>query len=533
MTSKLITFRNLVAAGMLCLVTASCSDEGDADNRLPDGVYPMTFTAAVDGLTATRATTDNNSQWAGNEAVNIQVGRDSKTYTAASNGALTCTGGFYWQNKNSVNVTAWYPVNFCLDNITKQDEGTNYAQLDFLYSPSKEVSFNTTASLNFEHRMAKVTVTLQAGGGLADSDLNGATVKFYGYTTATVDCAAGTITSPDKNGWITPNQSGSSYSALLIPQSPFPGGEKFISVTIGSDIYYYIPQSGDADTEAGKAYNYTITVHKSGIVVSAEGWQSMGEVTGTNDTNPSYTITLTADNLTDINFTNTTKGAATGSNQPFQYAFDATENPVLTFKTGSGYEVTGVQIAGIVTDKFECIYENDTYTYQYTLSDVHSDVRIDVATVSYTQPTTPQVGDYLYTDATFSHETLFLKTCAGVFYTDSKVVALDDAGKLSTENGLRVDEVKSIASSYRLKVKNKSWYAPSTGDCGTFYTAYNSYSSVIRASLERVGGSVPGEIWTTNTWNLVLYSYNCQTGNTSGTSDTRIHDIRSFLNYSN
>lgn len=130
--------RNLAVAGFVCLLAASCSDLTDDDGTtLPDGKYPMTFTASVDGLTATRATTDNSSQWAGGEEVNIQVGSDSKTYTAASNGTLTCADGFYWQDKNSVNVTAWYPVNFSLTNIADQSQSDNYAKLDFLYSPQK------------------------------------------------------------------------------------------------------------------------------------------------------------------------------------------------------------------------------------------------------------------------------------------------------------------------------------------------------------------------------------------------------------
>jgi hypothetical protein len=519
----------LLMAAIAGLCT-SCSDITDSrgDTSLPDGKYPMTFTAAVDGLAATRATTDNNSWWTGNEAVNIQVGSESKTYTAASNGALTCTDGFYWGDKNSVNVTAWYPVDFSLANITDQSQSDNYAKLDFLYSSPKEVSFNTTASLNFEHRMAKATATLQAGSGLANSDLSGATVKFYGYTTATVDCAAGTIADPSNNGWITAYKSGSSYSALLIPQSPFPGGEKFISVTIGSNTYYYIPQSGDADTEAGKAYNYTITVHKSGIVVSADGWQSIGEVTGTNDTNPSYTITLTANNLTDINFTNTTKGAATGSSTPFQYAFDTTENPVLTFKTGSGYEVTGVQIAGIATNSFA--FDGTSSTFQYTLSDVHSDVRIDVATVSYTQPDAPQAGDYLYADATFSHEALFLKPCAGVFYSASRVVALHSAGTSYWRSSYNNDGMNNLINAYQPKVKNKNWYLPEKDRCSELYNANHSDGKVA-AAIAKAGGTYPGQIWTSEGNRDSWHGWANPSTGENGSINEATFNVRAFLNY--
>lgn len=535
MMNKLVTFRHLAVAGFACLLATSCSDVTDDDTTLPDGKYPMTFTAAVDELTTTRATTDNNSRWTGGEQVNIQVNNTSKTYTATSDGALTSTDGFYWQDKNSINVKAWYPVNFNLANITRQNDGNNYAQLDFLYAPQSSVPFNTTASLTFGHRMAKVSATLKAGSGLTDSELNGATVKFYGYTTATVDCAAGTITGLAANGWITAyHPSGNSYAALVIPQQM--QHQKFIRVTVGTGDaardYFYTPTGeDDANLKAGNQYAYTITVHKNGMVVSADGWESMGDVTGTDDTDPSYTITVTAQNLTDVGITNTTTGTGESGSALFQYAFDATENPVLSFKTGSGYEVASVRIEGRVKNSFE--FDGTDGTYRYTLSDVRSDVRITVATVAYTQPTAPQTGDYLYADGTFSRETLFLKTCAGVFYSNKKVVALHDAGRLTSVNAgiVKDGSLRRMVSGYTPKVKDKSWYAPSGDDCGGFYNAYQSSSAVIAASLEKAGGSVPGQIWTTDVWNdnYQLW-YNCSTGE-SQNHNNMTNAVRSFLNY--
>lgn len=52
----------LCFACMAALTAASCTDDTDDGSRLPDGACPMTFTASVDGLTATRATTDNNGK---------------------------------------------------------------------------------------------------------------------------------------------------------------------------------------------------------------------------------------------------------------------------------------------------------------------------------------------------------------------------------------------------------------------------------------------------------------------------------------
>lgn len=428
----------------LATALCGCSGEITDGNTLPDGKYPMTFTAQVDGLTMSRATTDNSSRWTGNEQVNIQVNNTSKTYTAASDGTLTSTDGFYWQDKNSINVKAWYPVNFNLDNITRQNENENYAQLDFLYAPQSSVSFNTTASLNFGHRMTKVTATLKAGGGLTDSDLQNAEVKFYGYTSATVDCAAGTITSPNSNDWITAHPSGSSYSALLIPQSPFPVGEKFISVAISGNTYYYTPSGGDADTEAGKAYNYTITVHKSGMIVSADGWESMSNVTGTNDAEP-YTIAVTGEGISDIAISNTA-GASGGK---FSYPLDATDNPVLTFKVAEGKGVTAVELAGRC--KYEQTFDATQRQFTFALSDISSSVGIHLVTKD---TESPQVGYLVCEDKTFSQN--LINPAAGIVYKiDGKnvyVVALKSGGYISGRG-----DYGGAVSNHKPAIEGCSW----------------------------------------------------------------------------
>ena len=58
------------------LLFSSCAP--GEESGLSDGKYPMTFTAQVDGLTATRATSDNS--WAGGEEVAIQIGGEVKKY---------------------------------------------------------------------------------------------------------------------------------------------------------------------------------------------------------------------------------------------------------------------------------------------------------------------------------------------------------------------------------------------------------------------------------------------------------------------
>lgn len=258
--NKLIPFRHLAIAFFSCLLAVSCSTDDDTA-ALPDGKYPMTFTAQVDGLTATRATSDNS--WTGNEEVAIQIGDEIKKYTAVSGGNLTVASGdpFYWQSTNDITVNAWYPYNDTkpaaadLKVKADQSDNTNYQASDYLETENATVTF-ANPTLAFKHRTAKVIVTLQAGEGL--TDVISATVKFLNQTQVE---GGGTEVVP--NATVTLG----AYTALLIPKRI--QHQQFIKVTIGmnSDArdYYYTPT--DVNLEAGKQYSYTITVKKEGLVV--------------------------------------------------------------------------------------------------------------------------------------------------------------------------------------------------------------------------------------------------------------------------
>lgn len=264
--NKLIPFRHLAMAFFSCLLAASCSDLTDDATTLPEGKYPMTFTAQVDGLTVSRATSDNS--WAGNEEVAIQIGNgEVKKYTAASDGNLTVASGgtpFYWQNTNNITVNAWYPYSEAkpaadaLIVKANQSEDNNYQASDYLETDATDVAFNNPVALTFKHRTAKVIVTLQKVEGV--TDVSGATVKFLNQMQ--VDGGGTEVIS-------NTNVTQDAYTALLIPKRI--QNKQFIQVTIGTSDdardYYYTPT--DINLEAGKQYSYTITLKKEVLTVSA------------------------------------------------------------------------------------------------------------------------------------------------------------------------------------------------------------------------------------------------------------------------
>ncbi len=291
MVNKLITFRNLVAAGILCLVAVSCTEDADTDNHLPAGKYPMTFTAAVEGLTATRATTDNS--WTGNEVVAIQIG-EVKKYIAASDGSLTVESNkepFYWTNQ-TMNVSAWYSSSSYLDtkqpttfSVQENQSNGGYQTSDFLYSAPQNITFQNDGSspkLTFKHLPAKVVVNLKYGEGVTEQEVSGAIVSFVNQATisgtiAEADGTVAQVTSGNTtivSNTLTSAASGyqKSVQALLVPQQM--KDKQFIKVTIGTGAaardYFYTPTGADdANLEAGKAYTYTITVKKDGLGIES------------------------------------------------------------------------------------------------------------------------------------------------------------------------------------------------------------------------------------------------------------------------
>ena len=246
---------SLFAFSMLaCFVFLfSCKDDEKKGDILPDGQYPLVLTTAIDGQvsTNTKATVDNT--WNGGELVQVSIdGAAAVPFTAAADGTLTPVSPVYWQASNqSISVRGWYPDNWTMQ--ADQSTGAGYQAADFIFAPEIVIPYanRNTTPLTFFHKTAKVTVVLA-------SELTGATVEFYGYTTGTADTGTGILSGSD-NGWIAPLVGvGNSCKALLIPQNM--AGEKFIKITHGGKDYFYIPSILEADLLAGKSYVYRIAI---------------------------------------------------------------------------------------------------------------------------------------------------------------------------------------------------------------------------------------------------------------------------------
>ena len=293
---------SLCMACLTGIMAAGCTEETDSDKRLPDGKYPMTFTAAVDGLTVTRTTTENS--WEGGEEVAVQIGNTVKKYiVSADKKTLSSSDPFYWEKSDeSKNVTAWHyghgsiasgginanavPTSWSVKENQNEEEG--YQKSDFLYAAPKSIKFSDTdKSLAFTHQTARVVINIKkAEAATETSSITKVTIGYdnnlalsgtysvptEGKATGTWDISGGTM------GTITPKDitaSGSSdilktYAALVIPQNM--SEQKFIAVSLrDGNTYYYTPQGTDADLKSGTQYTYNITVKHDRLEVVTAG----------------------------------------------------------------------------------------------------------------------------------------------------------------------------------------------------------------------------------------------------------------------
>lgn len=421
--------KSILCAFLLpALLFCACTDGDEPD--LPDGKYPMTFTAQVDGLTATRATTtDDKTSWEASDPVAISMdgGISYKKYkiSEASSGTMIPDGEantFYW-SKTKETLAAWYPVSCIIGSntgggeVSITDQHSGFGTLEnILHAPAKEYTYSSGGGVafSFRHALAKVKVTLKKGDGIEESDLSNATVTFTGYTAGALGYG-GMTGSNGSNSDITPKtetvNGASTYTTLVIPQQM--QGEKFIKITVGAgnaarDYFYTPANSTDANLEAGKQYNYIITVKKTGLQVESVTASWNDSATDGNAEAATFKIHLATfsapENTSGYKVTDANGSPLTASDNIYTTSSSAINISLSANENYTLKKFLTKVTAGICKQKVA--YTADTRTYTYTFYDIHSDLWLDgiqaEAVAVSSLPTAAKVGDYFYADGTWS-----------------------------------------------------------------------------------------------------------------------------------
>lgn len=251
------------------LLLGSCENEQITDmekqgTELPEGKYPLTFTASVKTSGPATRVSENQSgesQWDGNEIVKVKIGGDTKDYQIGENGCLTSTQPFYWNSTTETKlVTAWYPSTLAFDKQVKdQSSSEKYMACDVLKTDQTSISYsNPSKELTFKHQMAKVIIhLLQSDGTTPMTDATSVEILCSNNFTY----SEGSFTNSNNTfDYVSPfrQTNNSDYKAMIVPQNM--AGQKFIKVVYDGNTYYWTPQNNEANLNSGNTYTYNITV---------------------------------------------------------------------------------------------------------------------------------------------------------------------------------------------------------------------------------------------------------------------------------
>ena len=266
---------------------ASCSGDDMTDNpiveTLPEGMYPLTFTATQGEVMATPQTrvTDyddtadgtHKSKWDGGDQIKVKVSDNTgntmgtTTCTLDENGNITAYNPqLYWQTTGNYTINAWY------SNITGRNTTSTTVSLDnqssglaYVLKADQLTNKNYKSgniALTFKHQLAKVRVKVVKG--TYTGNLNVTAVSVKGYTSCTV--TNGTVSSPSGSlGTIKMKQNGEYWEANLVPGTEALGKE----ITINADNKTTTCTLTSAVTlTAAQMYTCTVTVDKKVVNIS-------------------------------------------------------------------------------------------------------------------------------------------------------------------------------------------------------------------------------------------------------------------------
>lgn len=290
----------LSAVTLICGVLTSCNSEYEGAMPLPNGKYPLQLTAE---MTQPQTRSGGKDTWTGGEEIGVMLEGmlGYKTYVMDASGNAVpkdAENTIYWKSTAEKRITACTP-NPMESRVDISDQSNGYAAFDVMYA-SAMGRYDQAVNLRFNHRMAKVEVTLAASEGISEEDIEGATVTLLGDSEAYF--SGGMVGTADQSdGEIKPyhNTETKRYEAVLVPQVMT--GKPLIRIGIGTSVFTYTPDTDAAgNLKAGKRYAYNITVKASGIdvqTVNCSTWYKNDEYGDVNVVSKKIKQIFTADEL--------------------------------------------------------------------------------------------------------------------------------------------------------------------------------------------------------------------------------------------
>ena len=287
---------------MLGMLTACSAD----DEQTTEGRVPIILTASTLTVTETRAaagTALNNGYLEAEQAVKVCVRPTGSTsawaeyiYTSGASGVLNppTTPPFYPLDGSHVDIAAFSPSSagetFTIHSDQTSQEGFLASDLVFASVTNQEKS-TTAVPLQFEHKMAKVVVDVQAGAGV--STIEEVTLHkvlpsvAFNQATGVVSSATGTETTVTL---VKGNETSKIAGAAAIPAQAIDGELLTIKTNIGTATY----SVNSKVFTAGRVYRLNIGVTRAAVNTTTEitEWTEGGIVNYHSTGSPFLTFTV-------------------------------------------------------------------------------------------------------------------------------------------------------------------------------------------------------------------------------------------------
>ena len=324
---KQIRNYSLLASAMLTFAFTACNNN-EIETIPYEGPVPVQVTAGIDGA-MTRA---YDAAWEKGDAIGISCSSadnvtnytNMKYVTASGDGTFThykddsedLVGGIFFQGTSQVTFSAYYPFaetegskpgadGKISGNTGSQTTSAVQNKIDYLYTSgltttyaNPNISFSTDDT-KFKHKMTRLKLVLEtsADAGFSADDVKGGTYALGGLkhkgTFNAIDGTAEVISDAEAiSGWAVSSncpepvyaRNQLTYTMILYPQTvsgalPFTAIISKQNYTNTADIKFT-----DNKLLPGTSYTFTITIKKTGLVVSSctiEGWGA--EQTGGGD----------------------------------------------------------------------------------------------------------------------------------------------------------------------------------------------------------------------------------------------------------
>lgn len=330
-----------IACVMLAALTSCSNDKVLSEATPKDRIDVSTAFGGVKTKAVSNDDELQNTSFVANELINVYLKEHGdrnlannfepkyvfeKSGTTLDNGANmqihNSPHAYYPLSGNAVDAYAFYPAiqedeNYnILDGmsaktftvLTNQANAENYRKCDLMFGSNKyyvdggivkeyeDASFTGTSKadnpvkLIFKHKLSKIIVKIQPGGGLIADNLTDATITMFGpkpdvkITTSSTGITLGDAegTAPT-GGYNLGTYDANGNAAIVIPQTI--EADNFITIQLssenGSKKYTY-KLSSQTTFETGKSYTYTLKLTSGGLDVTTQigNWT---EGTGVND----------------------------------------------------------------------------------------------------------------------------------------------------------------------------------------------------------------------------------------------------------